>query len=255
MRSNCAQCGNEFSSRPSEKRKFCGHSCYRAYEEEHGRPSGAEPIRFECRVCGTPFSRNPGEITQYRKTFGKDPMYCSRRCGGIGRSLKADDLKTNCIQCGKEFVPDGIAGSRSKRRNSLRRLCSTECRSLFRSLRSPSKFAEGEYSRHVKKTGYVWISIPAHAGGTGKKRQMMEHRYVMEKALGRPLLSEETVHHRNGRRAQNDLDNLELRSGNHGPGGDVSAMIKWAHEFITAYPQFDAEGNFHPVDGGEHAVH
>ena len=47
---------------------------------------------------------------------------------------------------------------------------------------------------------------------------VMEHRLVMAQAIGRPLRDDETVHHLNGDRADNRLDNLELRSGRHGKG-------------------------------------
>lgn len=45
-----------------------------------------------------------------------------------------------------------------------------------------------------------------------------EHRVVMERVLGRELQETETVHHINGDRSDNRVDNLQLRRGQHGAG-------------------------------------
>ena len=61
------------------------------------------------------------------------------------------------------------------------------------------------------------------------------HRLIMEEYLGRPLTREETVHHINGDRADNRLENLELWSSNQPSGQRIKDKLQWAKEIIALY--------------------
>jgi|ERR1039458_2117593 hypothetical protein len=58
----------------------------------------------------------------------------------------------------------------------------------------------------------------SHHSRTVYASYVLQHRLVMARSIGRPLEATETVHHINGDRSDNRIENLELRSGNHGKG-------------------------------------
>lgn len=69
----------------------------------------------------------------------------------------------------------------------------------------------------------------------GKLETIYEHREVVESHLGRKLLPIENIHHKNGQRDQNNIENLELWSKSQPPGQRVADKIRWAKEILATY--------------------
>ena len=63
----------------------------------------------------------------------------------------------------------------------------------------------------ITKGGYIWIKAKNHPHAD-KNGYYMEHRLVVERYLQRFLKTEEVVHHLDGNKSDNELDNLMLFS-------------------------------------------
>lgn len=104
-------------------------------------------------------------------------------------------------------------------------------------------------SGSINQDGYLVVQRVGHPNAESQGR-IFEHRFLVSEFLGRPLLTDETVHHRNGNRTENTVGqcvtrsqcdcagqrhNLELWSKSQPSGQRVSDKIQWAQEILSLY--------------------
>ena len=127
------------------------------------------------------------------------------------------DRKDACPDCGK---PKGIRAARCR-----------PCRDIFAVGENHGCWKGG---RIIDGDGYVRLYTPddprANMG-----RYMKEHILVMEAHLGRLLVPGEEIHHRNGVRSDNRLENLELWVTSQPAGQRPEDLVAWAKEILERY--------------------
>lgn len=140
--------------------------------------------------------------------------------------MKVDKVTVPCAFCGKDVTryPSQLKGKRYI-------FCGRECVAKFsRKDTNPEKYAEyrdftnnaARFSALAKKNNPTKMTpemreklreVRLGTGeqkGYGKRYGRPEHRVVMEAVIGRPLRSDEFVHHIDGNKRNNAIENLQI---------------------------------------------
>lgn len=108
-----------------------------------------------------------------------------------------------CLDCGKERWVAYRKGEPVRKR----------CLSCSKSGENSPRWKGG---RTQLKQGYIQVKLfandPFYSMAVKHGKNVFEHRLIMARHLGRCLLSTEQVHHRNGIKNDNRLENLQLVS-------------------------------------------
>lgn len=135
-----------------------------------------------CEGCGKEFHPWKSNL---------DGKFCSKPCRKVRCAF-------TCDTCGKSFE---VKASQAEKYNV--RYCSKQC--MYK-----------KQSEERRGAGTPWYKGGYIASGyrviTVDRKKHLEHRYIMEQHLGRELTRAEDVHHRDGDKLNNDIDNLRVMS-------------------------------------------
>jgi hypothetical protein len=180
----------------------------------------------KCKYCEKDYSTSTKECCYncYRliKKYGSvNPDHWNKKCYNCETVFfsKCYNVKY-CTECAYKYrLKRNILSNRKKKSIDLN---------------TPVKFKGKNGEGHLSKNGYVYITKIGHLNA-GNKGRMFEHTFVMSEHLNRPLTKYESVHHKNGIRNDNRIENLELWSRFQPTGQRVEDKINWAISFLKEY--------------------
>ena len=151
--------------------------------------------------------------------------YQSRLCDTCDKDYIPSSRHKSCPKCRttKRFVPCPVCSKPKQYQSHL-------CKNCYSQKTDSNGNWKGGVHKHSK--GYIMVKQPNHPKNNGYQ---FEHILVMESQLGRKLLSGENVHHLNGIRDDNRIENLELWTKPQPTGIRAKDAVEWAREIIKRY--------------------
>lgn len=192
-------CNKQFETLDKPK-LFCSKHCRDKFQTEYTYQKD-----FNCLVCNKVFTRK-----------GKKKLtahFCCNSCRYKWQKLHHvpskrkgifEGVYKNCEICNRQFYV--FPGDTRNRR-----FCSIDCRNkgdMGANIRGEKNW-NWKGGKVILK-GYVYLLCPGHPFAHKYQPHVAEHRLVMEEKMGRYLDKNEEVHHINGIKTDNKIENLEI---------------------------------------------
>lgn len=210
----CLGCCGDIPISAKLGRIYCGPKCWPSY------PAGKNLKGLQdlgCWICADLFTAKRGNA-----------QACSPACNTIKKQYRSKGISLEVPD--REFACESCSGFCDKSRwlidgSVVCLACATEAYEsrLVRPRHRTREIGETRFHR-----GYVFEKV-----GTSREAHhradkggwVPQHILVAEEKFGIPITRAFTVHHRNRNPSDNRPENLDLRVGNHGFGGDVADTL------------------------------
>lgn len=143
-------------------------------------------------------------------------------------------IERTCVKCGNKRWVKVNWVRRSAQADTLSGFC-LKC-SGYRNKGKPRRGETFKGGKRKNSQGYIEIIDPDKRQRKGNGTiYIKEHRHIMKNHLGRPLLKTESIHHLNGKKDDNRIENLEIWTTLHPAGQRASDLVVFAKEILTLY--------------------
>lgn len=222
----CLNCEKEFQAKKSAKRKFCCKQCSDLYHKGKENVKNQKKKTVICAFCGkqeeVPFSR----AARY--------VCCSRECAAeYKKSQHSTQIKCICPVCNTEFWVKPCRIKRVKTQICCSRECSDKLKEITYLQEGNHQYglighknASFKGTEIISNLGYIFEYCPGHPRPCDSSilgTRVRQHRLVIERNHdkfdskffmtidGWVILKEEyDVHHINGIKTDNRLENLQI---------------------------------------------
>jgi len=196
-------------------------------------------VKYICHHCGKEFKNFPSNTSKNKNT------YCSRKCHYEKRS---ENKLSNCINCNVELDKSKKGfynnfckncylkdyNSKNPDKNERKKIKSRIYARLRKGIPLDLPLLKAPNGSGTMSRGYKYFNMKDHPNSC-KDGRIGEHTLIMSKFLGRPLFKSENVHHKNGIRDDNRIENVELWNKSQPAGQRVKDRLIYYKEFIESY--------------------